>query len=134
MKIVLDASVAVAAMRPREPEHAAARTRVERALQGLDELVQPSLFAVEVGGALARQGRTEADIRALLGPLGAAPHQIVTFGPKRAAAAQACAIRGKLRGADALYVWLASARRLPLCTLDREMAERAAVFCQVLAP
>lgn len=133
MKIVLDASVAVAAARPGEPSHGAARTRIERALQGLDELVQPAIFAVEVGGALARLGHSEADIRAMLEPLGAPPHQIVTLGPKRAAQAQACAIQGKLRGADAIYVWLAFARRLPLCTLDREMAERAAVFCKVIS-
>lgn len=41
MKLVLDASVVVAAMRPGEPAYVAARARVERVLQGADELVQP---------------------------------------------------------------------------------------------
>jgi predicted nucleic acid-binding protein len=134
MRLVLDASVAVAAMRPSEPAHAAARARIEGALQGADELVEPSIFGVEVAGALARRGTLEPDIVALLQALSRAPHQIVTIGPKRATAAQTAAIKGRLRGADALYVWLASARRLPLCTLDREMAERAPAFCRVISP
>jgi predicted nucleic acid-binding protein len=93
-----------------------------------------SLFGVEVAGALARRGITEAGIRTLVQTLRSPPHQIVTIGPKGAAAAQTCAIHGLLRGADALYVWLASARGLPLCTLDQEMAQRGAVFCEIIAP
>jgi predicted nucleic acid-binding protein len=134
MKLVLDASVAVASVGPSEPAYAAARARVDRVLQGLDELVQPAIFRVEVGGALARQGRPEAEIRRLVDRLCAPPHAIVTIGPKRAAAAEARAIQGRLRGADALYVWLASARGLTLCTLDQEMAQRGGAFCTVIAP
>jgi len=105
-----------------------------RVLQGLDELVQPSTFRVEVGGALARHGRPEAEIRRIVDRLCAPPHTIVTIGPRAAAAAEAHAIRARLRGADALYVWLASARGLPLCTLDQEMAQRGGAFCKVIAP
>lgn len=134
MKLVLDASVAVAAMRPGEPAYAVSRARIERVLQGADELVQPALFGVEVAGALARRGIVEADIRAFVQALRAPPHQIVTIGPKGSASAETYATQGRLRGADALYVWLASARRLPLCTLDREMAQRGAAFCKVIGP
>jgi predicted nucleic acid-binding protein len=134
MKLVLDASVAIASVRPSEPAYAAARARMDRVLQGLDELVQPSTFRVEVGGALARLGRPEAEIRRLVDPLCAPPHAIVTIGPKGAAAAEARAIQARLRGADALYVWLASARGLTLCTLDQEMAQRGGAFCKVIAP
>ena len=134
MKLVLDASVAIASMRPGEPAHGAARARIERALQGTDELVQPAIFGVEVAGALVRRGTPEQDIRDLLRALGRAPHRIVTIGPKGAAAAEACAIQARLRGADAIYVWLASARGLALCTLDHEMATRGAAFCKVMAP
>ena len=77
MKLVLDASVAIASVRPGEPAYAAARARMHRVLQGLDELVQPSTFRVEVGGALARLGRPEAEIRRLVDPLCAPPHAIV---------------------------------------------------------
>ena len=134
MKLVLDASVAIASIRPSEPAYAAARARMNRVLQGLDELVQPSTFRVEVGGALARLGRPHAEIRRLIDPLCAAPHAVVTVGPKASAAAEARAIQMRLRGADALYVWLAAKRGLALCTLDREMAGRAAALCNVIAP
>lgn len=134
MKLVLDASVAIASVRPSEPSYAAARARMDRVLRGLDELVQPSTFRIEVGGALVRLGRRQAEIRRLVDPLCAPPHAIVTLGPKGAAAAEARAIQARLRGADAIYVWLASARGLTLCTLDHEMATRGAGFCNVIAP
>lgn len=43
-------------------------------------------------------------------------------------------MRWKLRGADALYVWLAARENVALCTLDREMAQRAGGACEVIAP
>jgi predicted nucleic acid-binding protein len=46
----------------------------------------------------------------------------------------AVAIRGKLRGPDALYVWLARREGAPVCTLDREIVTRGARFCKVMAP
>jgi predicted nucleic acid-binding protein len=58
----------------------------------------------------------------------------VTIGPTRAQLACDVAIACKLRGADALYVWLASKERLPLCTLDVEMHTRGAALCQTIAP
>jgi predicted nucleic acid-binding protein len=129
---VLDASVAVAAVRTSEPSHAAARARVERAIQNLDELVLPPIFPVEVGGALARLGVPEANIRRLVDALVRPPHEVVTVGPKRAAAAQALAMRARLRGTDALYVWLAATRGAMLCTLDHEMTLRGGAFCQLI--
>ncbi len=134
VKLVLDASVAIASVRPTEPAYAAARARIDRVLQGLDTLVQPSNFRVEVGGALALLGRPEAEIRSLVDPLCSPPHTMVTIGPKSSAAAEALAIQARLRGADALYVWLASARGFTLCTLDHEMARRGAAFCKIIPP
>jgi predicted nucleic acid-binding protein len=92
-------------MRASEPAHAAARARIERAVQNLDELLFPPIFPVEVGGALARLGVPEAEICRLVDALVRPPHAVVTMGAKRAAAAQALAIEARLRGADALYVW-----------------------------
>ena len=54
MRLVLDASVAVAAARVREPSHRAAQARVARILRGEDELIVPTIFSVEVVAALAR--------------------------------------------------------------------------------
>ncbi len=100
MRIVLDASVAIAAQRPAEPAHAASRARLGRMV---DRLTAP-------------------------------PHEVVTVGPRAARGARAIAIRGKLRGPDALYVWLARREGAPVCTIDQEIVARGARFCQIMAP
>jgi predicted nucleic acid-binding protein len=134
MRLVLDASVAIAATRAFEPSYAAARAQVERALQGIDAVVVPAFFFVEVAGALARQGVTEPDIHAVLDPFTRAPHEVVTIGPKRARAALRVAIACKLRGPDALYVWLAECEGIPVCTLDEEMLLRGTTRAQTIRP
>lgn len=134
MRLVLDASVVVAAVRSVEPSFAAARARVNRALRGDDELVVPTLLGVEVAASLARVGEPAPKIRELVARLMSSPHQVVPLGVGRARRAMDMAMVGQLRGADSVYVWLASARRIALCTLDAEMTERAGSFCKVIAP
>ena len=134
MRLVLDASVAIAAERPSEPGYAASRARLLRILTGTDIIVVPSFFVVEVSGALARLGFDGKTIRRFVDRLIAPPHEAATVGPKSANAARAVAIRAKLRGPDALYVWLARREGIPLCTLDREIVVRGAAHCQVIAP
>ena len=134
MRIVLDASVAIAAQRPAEPSYAASRARLVRFLTGVDTVLVPSFFIVEVSGALARLGFDAKSIGRIVDRLTASPHEVVTVGPRGARAARAIAIRGKLRGPDALYVWLARREVAPVCTLDREILARGARFCQVMPP
>jgi predicted nucleic acid-binding protein len=134
MRLVLDASVAIASLRPQEPRYQAARARLRRLASGDDVAVLPSLFVAEVAGALARLGFDPAAIEAFLGALTAPPHEVVTVGSKRAHAAAHIAVATKLRGADATYVWLAAREGVPVCTLDREMVARGGTACQVIAP
>lgn len=134
MRLVLDAGVAIAAQRPQEAAYAASRARLVRFLTGADEVVVPSFFIVEVSGALRRLGFDPKGIGRLVDRLTAPPHEVVTVGPRSAKAARSVAVRGKLRGPDALYVWLARREGIPLCTLDREIVTRGASFCQVIAP
>jgi predicted nucleic acid-binding protein len=134
MRFVLDASVAVAAQRPNDPHYRAARARIVRFLTGEDSALVPSLFVVEVSGALARLGFERAKIVRIADALTTYPHQVVTVGPRSARAARAIAIQAKLRGADALYVWLARRSGAALCTIDPEMAARGAAFCEISAP
>jgi predicted nucleic acid-binding protein len=133
LRFVLDASVAVAAARPRELGHRRARTRVEAILSGADEIVVPSLFGIEVAASLARAGVPLPAIRSYVDALssGAA---VVPIGPRAARQAQETAMRWRLRAADAVYVWVAHREGLPLCTLDREMGQRAGAACQVMGP
>lgn len=134
MRLVLDASVAIASLRPKEPAHRAARGRVRRIVNGDDVAVVPSLFVTEVAGALARLGFDPAAIDVFVAALTSAPHEVMTIGPKRARAAAGLAVATKLRGADAMYVWLAAREGVPVCTLDREILARGAAACQVIAP
>jgi predicted nucleic acid-binding protein len=134
MRIVLDASVAVAAQRPTERAHAASRARIIRFLTGEDTVVVPSFFSVEVSGALARLGFDRRTIVRIVDRLTAPPHEVITVGPRAAKAARAIAIAAKLRGPDALYVWLARREGAAVCTLDQEIVARGARFCRVMAP
>lgn len=133
MRLCLDASVAVASERPREPSHAASRARVDRVLAGADDLVVPALFPIEVAAALARVGLAERDVRAYVERL-LAGAELVTIGPKRAPLIQAVAMATKLRAADAAYVWVAARARVPLVTLDGEVLKRGAPVCAVEPP
>ena len=134
MRLVLDASVAVAAARPGEPSHRAARLRVSRVLRGADEIVVPALFSVEVGAALARAGEPLPAVRAYVDALVSAAVIVAPLGPRSAHRARETAMRWQLRAADGVYVWLAVREGLPLCTLDREVQQRGGGACQVIAP
>lgn len=134
MKLVLDASVAVAAARPNEPSHLSSRARVSRALRGADEIVVPALFPIEVGSALARAGEEPDAIRVYVDGLVAVALGVFTIGPNAARKIRDLAIASKLRAADATYVWLAQREGVPLCSLDRELGRRGAAWCSVIEP
>src|SRR5262245_18427752 len=107
MRLVLDACVPIASTRPFEPSYAAATARVIVSTTRQEELVRPSFVPVEAARALARLGQAENGILALLDALTAPPHRIVPVRPKSACSARVLAIAVKLRGPDALYLWLA---------------------------
>ncbi len=133
MRLVLDASVAVAAARPHEPGHRRSRARIEAVLTGTDAIVVPTLFGIEVAASLARVGVTLPAIHSYVDTLlaGAA---VVTLGPRAARRARDTAMRCKLRAADAVYVWLAEREGVPLCTLDGEIDRRVRDACSVIGP
>lgn len=133
MRLVLDASVAVAAARPGEPAHRAARARVEAVLSGTDEIVVPVLFSIEVAASLARVGVALPAIRHYVREL-IDTATVVALGPRAGRQASETAMRWKLRAADAVYVWLAQRADIPLCTLDGDIEQRAGGACTVLPP
>ena len=133
MILVLDASVAVAAARPGEPAHTASRARVRRVLTGVDEIVVPSIFSIEVGASLARAGEPIDTIRSYVDAL-LARTTVVPLGARAARAAREIAMRCRLRAAGGLYVWVASREGLPLCSLDDELSVHAGDVCTVMRP
>ena len=134
MKLVLDASVAVAAARSGEPSHASSRKRVSRVLAGEDQIIVPALFPIEVAAALARAGEAPSAVRDYVDALCATALSIATVGARSARRIREVAIASRLRAADAVYVWLAGKKGLPLCTLDEEVARRGPLFCSVMPP
>ncbi len=133
MRYVLDASVAVASLRPMEPLHAASVAYVSPLLAGQDTIVVPSIFRIEVASALARAGFTPAQIGKFVGAF-LAGARVTTIGPKRSIDIQAVAVDTRLRAADAVYVWLAQKEGLPLVTGDAEVLRRGSARCQVISP
>lgn len=133
MRYVLDASVAVAAVRPSDSHHRAARSRLLSLLTGEDEIVVPAIFDAEVTSALVRGGAPPALCAAYL-ETDLAARRMITMGPRASQGVVAIVQATKLRAADAAYVWVASSRGLVLVTLDREISQRAGGLCRVEAP
>jgi predicted nucleic acid-binding protein len=134
MRIVLDASVAVAAAKASAPNHVAALARVRRILRGTDEIVVPSLFIAEVSGALARAGMRQAGTRAYVARLTRPSNEVRPLDEASARRAAKVAFATRLRGPDAVYVALAADERIPLCSLDEEMSTRGARLCRIIRP
>jgi predicted nucleic acid-binding protein len=134
MKLVLDASVAVAAVRANEPSHASSKARVSQVLRGADEIIVPALFPIEVGSALARVGEPPDAVAAYVDALVSVAGNVFTIGPRAARQIRDLAISSRLRSADASYVWLAAREALPLCTLDNEVVQRGASWCRIMPP
>jgi predicted nucleic acid-binding protein len=121
---VLDASVAVSALRASDANHVRAASYVAPLLQGLDSIVVPAIFDVEVVATLTRAGVAAADARRAT-DLFLRGARTVTLGPRGARAASTTASRTHLRTGDAIYVWVAERESLPLVTFDAEILGRA---------
>jgi predicted nucleic acid-binding protein len=124
VRYVLDASVAVAALRANEPFHADALRRCLPLFAGRDEIVVPALFDVEVASALVRRGVPSSSVDRFF-EKHFATRRLITLGPRAARAARHVVGITRLRAADALYVWLALREGIPLVTADREVLDRA---------
>jgi predicted nucleic acid-binding protein len=133
MRYVLDASVAVAFLRPTDANHPRVLKFMQKALSAPHDLLVPAIFRVEVAAALARASIGAGDVDRLMAVL-LARAEVVTLGPKAARKAAHVAIACRLRGMDAIYVWVAQREGAPLVTLDREVCDRAAKHCELICP
>jgi predicted nucleic acid-binding protein len=121
---VLDASVAISALRAGDANHARAASYLAPLLQGIDSIVVPAIFDVEVVATLARAGYAPIDARRAA-DLFVGTSRMVTLGPRAARAASSTASRTRLRTGDAIYVWVAEREGLPLVTFDGDILARA---------
>ena len=134
MRLVLDASVAVAAARVGEPSHIAARALTARVLKGEVRVVIPAIFPIEVASALVRVGEPAEAVRMYVEALVSVAEDVASIGSRRASQILEVAIQTRLRAADATYVWLVGRDFVPLCTLDRELLVKGTSYCQVVGP
>jgi predicted nucleic acid-binding protein len=123
LSVVVDASIAVNALRPREPGHA--RSKAWFLAHLADAIVVPSIFPVEFVASLVRGGVPAADARGALAAWLGARAKVVTLGPRAAAGAGRVAEVARLRAADSFYVWTAQRYAMPIVTYDREILDRA---------
>jgi predicted nucleic acid-binding protein len=121
---VLDASVAIAALRANDANHSPAASYLAPLLQGIDSIVVPAIFDVEVVATLARAGYPAADTRRAA-DLFVGSARTIVLGPRAARAASSTASRTHLRTGDAIYVWVAEREGLPLVTFDADILARA---------
>jgi predicted nucleic acid-binding protein len=126
MKYVLDASVAVAALRNGEPGHVDALRRCLPLFAGRDHATVPAIFDLEVVAALVRRGADPARVTAFF-EKHFASRTLVTVGPRAVRSTRAVLASTRLRAADALYVWVAAREGLSLVTDDTEILQRAAL-------
>lgn len=124
MRYVLDASVAVAALRRSEPGHASALRHCLPLFAGRDHAVVPAIFDIEVVSALVRRGAA-VDRVSLFFEKHFSSRTSVTIGSRAVQSVRAVIGVTRLRAADALYVWLAARDRIPLITADTEILQRA---------
>lgn len=121
---MLDASVAISALRAADANHTRAASYLAPLLQGVDSIVVPAIFDTEVVATLTRAGYAAADARRAAN-LFVGAGRVVTIGPRAARAASSVASRTRLRTGDAFYVWVAEREALPLVTFDGEILARA---------
>ena len=126
MKHVLDASVAVAALRASEPSHAAALAHCTPFFARRDDVVVPALFDVEVVSALVRRGADPAHVATLFRKH-LSSRKLVPIGPRVVRAVRGVVSATRLRAADAFYVWVALRESVPLVTLDGEVVAKASI-------
>lgn len=133
--MIIDASVWIASVLAEDAHHAAGLSFMRRFVTERLAATLPLLVWPEIAGAVAR--RTGDADRGMQVAGNIAAQRWIQSMPVDAPLANesmrlAAALR--LRGADAVYVALASMRRMPLITLDTEMIARAGDVVDVLTP
>jgi predicted nucleic acid-binding protein len=132
---VVDASVYVALISAREPDHASSWAWFAQAQALREPLVAPAILLAEVAAALSRGVGDPALARRVVEQLQRA--QVIELTPVTATvAARAAAIAADhlILGCDAVYVAVAEQLDTELVTLDRQQLERGAAVVSTRIP
>lgn len=133
--LTIDASVFIAACHHHEPGYAASRALLDGLREAAVPLIEPAILPVEVAGALSRTGSNERLAKEFAEAILALPHlTVVAVDERMSRRAVTTATQHKLRGADALYVAVATQYGAHLVTLDGEQLRRAPAVVNACKP
>jgi len=122
---VIDASVLVADIRPREPHHQEARAFLKRVAAEGWPVYLPIIVLAEIAAAVSRGTGEPTLARRLVDVVQRIPHfELVSLDEELGQLAAALAADYQIRGCDAVYVALAWKRGAKLITLDHQQRER----------
>jgi predicted nucleic acid-binding protein len=124
--IVLDASLWVSRLVLQDEFHAAVKSWMEKQREADVQFISPTLLLAEVGGAISRRTTNPALGRQAIHQLENLPGlRLVEMDNELIHEAASLAAELGLRGADSVYVAVASQLHLPLATFDVDQRERA---------
>lgn len=133
--VVIDASVWVSNLLPRDRNHVQAANWVNRHLSSGGQLVAPVFLALETGGSVARVSQDKQLARnAALYLYFASFMQLLPIDQALIDDATDIAITFALKGGDSLYVAVAEQLSIPLVTLDQEQLTRPMSIITTIRP
>lgn len=132
MFIVIDASVWVARLVTGDVFHEPVKQWMNERLEAGDVFLSPSLLLAEVGGAISRRATPALGQQAVEAIQSLPGLQLVEMEPALVHEAAKLAAELRLRGADSMYVAVASRLALPLLTLDVDQKEKAGKRVKVI--
>jgi predicted nucleic acid-binding protein len=137
LEVVLDASVWVSRQLPTDPNHATARTWVNRHLQTGGHFIEPAWLLVEVAAAISRQIGPQAASTALGLVARLRRQRVMRFLPLGSALLRETvdiATNHRIRAGDAVYVAVARQLAIPLVSFDSDHLTRASSIVTVISP
>lgn len=131
--VVVDASVWVARLVPKDIFHSPVRLWINHLRSEGTELIAPSLILVEVAGVISRRtGSAQLAKRAAIQLQSLPGFRLVEMDNLLLQKAAQLAAELGLRGADSIYVAVASHLEVPLVTLDEDQRTRSKKKVEVL--
>ena len=126
MRICLDSSVIVSALRKQEVNHEVSKDLLRKVKDGEYIAIEPYIVLVEITAAIRRRtGSSELADRVKNDLLNIDNINFMDLGYERAFQAADIAQMIGVRGMDAIVIQIAKEFDIPLITLDKEMIEKA---------
>lgn len=133
--IVIDASVWISFLVKSDANHPRTHTWFSKTLLSGEQIVAPILLLTEIGGAMARRLNSPVMGQRALHQLLAIPSlKLVSIDHGLGIEAARIAANLELRGADAIYVAVASQLDIPLVSWDQEQLNRTTSLITAYEP